>query len=198
MAHQNQRTRTTSRLKGSVRAITTKLCNLPIKNAHTARPKPIIEETTLQLRVLPPSTPPSPPPGSLIAAENWSELAACRQRSQHTHSPCGRIHNVPAKYNPISGVKLGCIVEDDSDDESDSSCGSALDSDSTGVESDYTDATSQMSLPEEEGDILVKDITGEQDGGVGPDYPPANNPTSDTEHLNGETRATQNEEMEAR
>ncbi|KUI59967.1 hypothetical protein VP1G_07203 [Cytospora mali] len=197
MAQQNQKTSTPSRLKGSVRAITTKLCNLPIKSVHTARPKPIIEEAILQLRVLPPTTPPSPPPGSLIAAENWPELAACRQRSQHTHSPCGRIRNKPAKYNPISGVRLGCIVEDDSDVESESSCGSGLDSDSMGMESYYTDATSQESLPEE-GDILVKDTTRDQDGGIGPDYPPANNPTSDTEYLNGESRANQNNEMEAR
>lgn len=154
MTHQKQKIGAISRLKSGVQAIATKLHNLPVSKDHTARPsRAVIEEhKTSQLRVFPPIPPPSPPPGALIAAENWPEPSATirpHRPRRNTRSPAAGVRNAPVKCaGSAGGAELACIAEDDADD-IEASSSSELDTASTGMESYSTDATSRGSCFEE-------------------------------------------------
>ncbi|ROV88833.1 hypothetical protein VMCG_10163 [Cytospora schulzeri] len=148
MMHQQQKLGTISRLKSGVKTVVTKLRTLPIKQSHTARSKPEINENNVPLRVLDPTPPPSPPPGALIAAENWPEFSIVHRHSpQRTRHPVVDLGRATARCTQANGgVELACITENDDDETTVRSDGS--DFDATSTESYSTEATSTNSLAE--------------------------------------------------
>ena len=157
MTHQKRNIGSVSRLRSSVQAITTKLHHMTARKTHTARLKTASEEKKSQPRVLPPTTPPLPPPGALIAAQNWPEIPTIPRRNpQRTRNPVIGFRKEPARSTKSTGsVELGCITEDEAGD-LEASSGSELSTVSMELESCSTDATSEGSLAEE------RDVTAEE------------------------------------
>ncbi|KAK7739708.1 hypothetical protein SLS53_005677 [Cytospora paraplurivora] len=127
-------TSTISRMKIRVRSIATKLHILPAKKqAQTATPEAaIIPGASTKLNVLPPTTPPSPPRGSLIAEKNWHEVSGGRRHSQRTCSTAAKSRMLPARR---AGTEASSVSDRDSN--------------TTGRESWSTNATSHDFSPEE-------------------------------------------------
>ncbi|ROW03837.1 hypothetical protein VPNG_07267 [Cytospora leucostoma] len=127
-------TSTTSRMRNRVRSIATRLHILPAKTqAPTASPGAgIIPGASTKLKVLPPTTPPSPPRGSLIAEQNWHEVSESRRHSQRTCSTAANSRMLPARR---AGTEASSVSDRDSN--------------TTGRESWSTNATSHDLSPEE-------------------------------------------------
>lgn len=143
-------TSTMSRMKNRVRSIATRLHILPANNeVQTATPgAAIIPGASPKLKVLPPTTPPSPPRGSLIAEQNWHEVSGSRRHSQRTCSTAAKSRGLPAPRARAA---------------TEASSVSDRDSDTTGRESWSTNATSHDFSPEE-AVVSVKKLDAEDAG----------------------------------
>lgn len=206
MTHRSDTSGTISRLKSGVRTMTTRLRNLPVNKTRTARSEAIIQEQPFQvrIRVLAPTTPPSPPPGALIAEKNWPRPFVHRRHPQPACSPIVESRKLPARGTKSTEVvELGSIVEDDVPFGMEGSSGSEVDTASTGLGSYSTNVTgNEPSL--EEGAISVEGKAAAQVGSGEAirqeelNHTTAGSSKSNEIFINGDMPAIQNDDLEVR